>query len=94
VELDRDQPVVWVVAGCLFEVSFAEGNGRSWAWDDDAGATATLLHESVRGDRRHFRFRAEAAGEIALRFRARSEERGMSMRVVTVPVAPEVVSGD
>jgi hypothetical protein len=51
----------------------------------------------VRGRRRHFRFRAEAgaatAGSVSLRFRTETAKRGMSIRVVEVPVAPEQAPG-
>ncbi len=51
----------------------------------------------MRGHRRHFRFRAEAeaavAGRVSLRFRTETAKRGMSIRVVEVPVAPEQSPG-
>ena len=86
------EPVLFAVAGCLFEVSMPERDGVSWALAEPQ-AEVTLIAESVRGDRRHFRFRAEAeaevAGQVALRFRSETVERGTSLRVVVVPVAPE-----
>ena len=87
-ERDGNEPEVLAVAGCLFEVSMPERASVSWRW---AGGQPeiTLLGESVRGGRRHFRFRAEAAGTAAIRFRAESEARGTSTRIVSVPVAPE-----
>ncbi len=86
------EPVLWAVAGCLFEVSLPERAGTSWHWADPPPGV-TLLGESVRGDQRHFRFRAEAEGaargEVALRFRARTTERAVLLRSVVVHVAPE-----
>ena len=70
---------------------------QSWALADPHPEEATLLGESVRGHRRHFRFRAEAgaaaAGRVALRFRTETATRGMSIRVVEVLVAPEQAPG-
>ncbi len=90
---DGTEAVVWVVAGCLFEVSMPERNGTSWHLADPPPGV-TLLTESVRGEERHFRFRAEVegarTGEVSLRFRALTEERGMVLRSVVVRVAPEV----
>ena len=81
-----------VVAGCLFEVTFPEGGGPSWSWEGDQ-PEVTALAEFVRAGRRHFRFRAEAAGadagSVGLRFRSQSEERGTTVRMVVVPVVPE-----
>ena len=95
---DPGEPVVIAVAGCLFEVSLPERDGMSWTPVAPEPEEATLVGESVRGNRRHFRFRAEAraavAGKVSLRFRTESAERGMSMRVVEVQVAPEVASAD
>jgi len=85
---DAGEPRLWAVAGCLFEVSLPEGEGASWRWADPPPGV-TLLGESVRGDQRHFRFRAEAEGEVSLRFRGRSAERAVVMRSVAVHVAPE-----
>ncbi|MGI8984866.1 MAG: hypothetical protein ACR2HM_10095 [Acidimicrobiales bacterium] len=88
----KNEPELHVVAGCLFEVSFPEREGVSWRW---AGGQpeVTYLGESVRGARRHFRFRAEAtaagAGTVGLRFRTETEERGRLTRVMAVDVAPE-----
>lgn len=93
-----NEPALLVVAGCLFEVSLPECDGVSWTLAEPGGEEATLLGETVRGDRRHFRFRAEAgaavAGRVALRFRTESAQRGMSIRMVEVPVAPEQAPGD
>lgn len=90
---DSNEPALVVVAGCLFEVSLPERDGASWALADPQPEDATLLGESVRGRRRHFRFRAEAAaaaaGSVSMRFRTETAQRGMSIRVVEVPVAPE-----
>lgn len=90
---NSNEPALVVVAGCLFEVSLPERDGASWDLADPQPEEATLVDESVRGGRRHFRFRAEAgaavAGSVSLRFRTESAKRGMSMRVVEVPVVPE-----
>lgn len=88
---DRDA-VLWVVAGCLFEVSMpAAAPGDRWRWLDP-GPEVTLLEQGPRGGRHHFRFRAEAAGagagEVGLWFAA--EARGQR-RGVTVRIAPEHV---
>ena len=95
---DSNESVLVAVAGCLFEVSLPERDGASWALADPQPEEATLIGESVRGDRRHFRFRAEAeaavAGSVSLRFRTETATRGMSIRVVEVPVAPEQAPGD
>lgn len=96
---DANEPEVHVVAGCLFEVSLPERDGGSWRW---AGGQdeVTLLGESVRGDRRHFRFRAEAeaaatdAGGVTLRFRTETEQRGVTTRMVAVAVVAEDVPGE
>ncbi|HEX3623458.1 MAG TPA: hypothetical protein VHT97_14180 [Acidimicrobiales bacterium] len=85
-------PVVWAVAGCLFEISVPEIGGTSWTWVDPQ-PEVTLLSDSVRADGHHFRFRAEAAaavaGEVRLRFRSRNAVQAVVMRVVVVRVAPE-----
>jgi hypothetical protein len=90
------EAVVWAVAGCLFEVSMPERDGASWQLASPPPGV-TLLSESVRGTERHFRFRAEAegaeAGEVALRFRSLTKERGRVLRMVVVRVAPEVDPG-
>lgn len=89
---DELEPEVLVVAGCLFEVSMLERQGSEWGWDGNQ-PEVTAMGEDVRGGRRHFRFRAEAAagdaGTVALRFRSMTEARGMTVRMVTVRVAPE-----
>jgi hypothetical protein len=87
-ENDANGPELHVVAGCLFEVSLPERHGMSWRWAEGQ-PEVTQVGESVRGGRRHFRFRAEAAGAVSLRFRAETEERGMSTRMVAVSVSPE-----
>jgi hypothetical protein len=92
-EDDSNEPTLAAVAGCLFEVSLPERDGAAWTLSDPQPEDVTLLGESVRGHRRHFRFRAEVgaavAGSVLLRFRTESPERGMSLRAVEVPVAPE-----
>ncbi len=76
---------LWVVAGCLFEVSFPESERWRWAGGD---GSVTLLAEDVRECHRHFRFRAEGLGAehgtVDLHF-----ERDAEVRVIPVHVAPE-----
>ena len=89
---DAVEPVLWAVAGCLFEVSLPERAGASWQWADPSPGV-TLVGDTVRGDQRHFRFRAEAEGavlgEVSLRFRGQTTERAVLLRSVVVHVAPE-----
>ena len=91
-ERDAVEPVLWAVAGCLFEVSLPEQPGTSWHCADPPPGV-TLLGESVRDGLRHFRFRAEAEGalrgEVALRFRGSNAEQAVVLRSVVVHVAPE-----
>lgn len=91
-ERDGAEPVLWAVAGCLFEVSLPERAEASWQWADSPPGV-TLVGESVRGDQRHFRFRAEtdsvALGEVSLRFRGQTTEQAVLLRSVVVHVAPE-----
>jgi hypothetical protein len=89
--LDAGEPTFWAVSGCLFEVSLPETADASWRWADPR-PEVTLLDESVRGDQRHFRFRAEAesaGAAVALRFRGRTSVGAVVIRSVTVRVAPE-----
>ena len=96
-ELDAGEPMLWAVAGCLFEVSLPERAGASWHWADPPPGV-TLVGESVRGDQRHFRFRAEAesaaAGTVNLRFRGRTDVGAVVLRSVAVGVAPEAPEED
>lgn len=89
---DEGEPMVWAVAGCLFEVSLPEKAGASWHWAEPPKGV-TLVGESARGDHRHFRFRAEAesdqAGEVVLRFRGRTVEGAVVLRSLQVRIAPE-----
>jgi hypothetical protein len=91
-EQEGTDPQVLAVAGCLFEVSFVERDGAPWTWVGGQ-PDVSPMGEAVRGDRRYFRFRAEApaaaAGSVSLRFRSMTEARGMTVRMVVVPVAPE-----
>ena len=90
---DRAEPVVWAVAGSLFEVSIPEADGTSWRWANPRSGV-TLVSESVHDDGHHFRFRAEITGddavELELRFRSQTAVRAVVMRVVMVHVAPEL----
>ena len=72
---------LWVVAGCLFEVSLPDGG---WRWTN-ARPEVTLLGEDGREGRSHLRFRAEAPGSVVLRF----ERDGARPRLVSVRIAPE-----
>lgn len=79
--------MVWVVAGCLFEVSLP-ADGR-WRWTPE-GAQVTLLGEAVRDGRQHLRFRAEVAGVVELQFGGNEAE----LRSVTVRIVPERLDGE
>jgi hypothetical protein len=96
-EEDESEAQVLVVAGCLFDVSLPEDPHASWGWEGNQ-PEVTAAGEWVREGRRHFRFRAEeaaaAAGSVALRFRSLNEQRGMTVRMVVVGVAPERQSGE
>ena len=76
--------MLWVVAGCLFEISLPVEDGP-WSWAN-ATPQVTLLAEEERHGRRHLRFRAEEPGEVELRFEARA---GRVTDPVTVRIAPE-----
>jgi len=86
VDFEDTAGIVSVVAGCLFEVSFPDDAGVEWRWLNPS-PELTLLAEEARRGRRHFRFRAEAAGAVAgsvsLRF------AGTTSTEVVVHVAPE-----
>ena len=79
--------VLWVVAGCLFEVSFPTDGGGGWRWANP-GRGVTLVAEEGRQGRYHFRFRAEAVGAEAGAFPLRFTGRPTDGEVV-VHVAPE-----
>ena len=91
-EQDDAEPVLWAVAGCLFEVSLLQRPGAS-PWEVGTRPEVTLLADAVLDDGHHFRFRAEAAaavaGEVHLRFRSTTAERAVLVRQVVVRVAPE-----
>ncbi len=87
---DVMEPQLWAVAGSLFEVSLPEKEGEQWCWADPPPPGVTLVGESLRGPHRHFRFRAETEGDVALRFRNRTAERAVVLRSVAVRVAPDV----
>lgn len=90
---DKGDRAVWVVAGCLFEVSFRAGTSVRWSYPKPASG-ATLLSEDIRGDRHHFRFRAEAPGALAgaVRLWFRCEPSGRPVEV-EVLIAPEDLAG-
>ena len=73
--------MLWVVAGCLFEVSFPT-DGGPWRWAESR-AEVTLLAEDRRDGHHHFRFRAEQPGRVELLF------SGPEPVTVTVHIAPE-----
>ncbi|HET7486318.1 MAG TPA: YbhB/YbcL family Raf kinase inhibitor-like protein [Acidimicrobiales bacterium] len=76
----EDEPVVWAVAGCLFEVSLPEG------WEPGPSPPAvSLVATEVRGASLHFRFRAASAGSARLTFRS----AGGGKCSVDVRIAPE-----
>lgn len=84
------EPTVWVVAGCLFEISLpAPASGR-WRWTNQS-FHVTLLAEELRRSEQHFRFRAEAAGAITsvVLLRFRSDDGGVTEHRVAVKIAPE-----
>ena len=89
----ESEPSVWVVAGCLFEVSLPTAPDGRWCHLVPV-PEVTLLGDDVRGARHHFRFRAEAsgaaAGSVSLRFRREPSGRQVQVQVL---VAPEQVAG-
>jgi hypothetical protein len=94
--VDNVEPEIWVVAGCLFEVSLPDGGALPWQWRNP-GPEVTLLGEAVGGDARHFRFRAEAsgaeAGTVQLRFGNTNDHGAVVVRAVVVRVVPEADLG-
>ena len=63
-------PTLWVVAGCLFEISLPPPASGRWQLAD-AGPSVTLVAEEMREGQHHFRFRAEAVDvndAVPLRF--------------------------
>lgn len=78
--VEAEEPAVWVVAGCLFEVSLAEPGDPPWEWHGRE-PRVTLLASALRGPHRHFRFRAEGAGDVDLRFGGRDVERTVAVRI-------------
>jgi hypothetical protein len=86
-------PQLWVVAGCLFEVSLPSSAGR-WRprdrnegdGDGKNGDHVTLLAEHIEDDRQHFRFRAEAPGTVELHFQP---DDGVRETTVHLLIAPE-----
>jgi len=85
---DEGDPSVWVVAGCLFEVSLPAGASVRWRYAHSA-SEVKFLSEEIRGDRHHFRFRAEAPGALAgsasLQFRCDPPGRPVEMQVLIAP---------
>lgn len=84
------EPVLWVVAGCLFEVSLPPTRSNRWRWTSPAPGV-TLLAEELRQFQHHFRFRAEAAGAatgvVLLRFSG--GDGGGTEHGIAVRIAPE-----
>lgn len=67
---------MWVVAGCLFEISLPlDGAGLAWRWTN-VRPEVTHLADHRRQEAQHLRFRAEAAGaaagEVELDFRTQA----------------------
>lgn len=81
--VEPEEPGLWVVAGCLFELSLPEPGAPPWQWRGP-DPQVTLVASARRGRNRHLRFRGEDAGEVDLRF-----VRGDVERTVTVRIAPE-----
>jgi hypothetical protein len=77
--------VLWVVAGCLFEVSIPVSGGP-WQWNNPSAAV-TLLAEEDRDGQRHFRFRAEAPGEVALWFGGAGHTASQTVRIAPEKLA-------
>jgi hypothetical protein len=75
------EPQVWAVAGCLFEVSLPADTGSPWRWMNPH-PVVTLVAEGLRGRSSHLRFRAEAAGDVELRFGHAGTERAVLVRIV------------
>ena len=78
--------MLWIVAGCLFEVSLPL-TGGPWRWANPTSAV-TILGEEDRGDVRHVRFRAEAPGLVELTFVGERQPVPVPV-TVTVRIAPE-----
>lgn len=80
-------PEMWAVAGCLFEIVLP---GGGWSWRGlGPGPQVTMLDEHDRPTGRHFRFRAEEAGEVELLFRREdAAEAGVVVRMAPELTAP------
>ena len=91
--MSEDEAVLWVVAGCLFEVALPVTPAGRWRWANP-GDDVSLLADDVRQGRQHLRFRAEAsgarAGRVELRFAC--GEAGGRRSVLRVRIAPERLS--
>lgn len=87
------EPLLWVVAGCLFEVSLPAARTGRWRWTNQS-AGVTLLAEELRQAQYHFRFRAEADGAVlgVVPLRFRSDSGGESEVGIAVKIAPERLS--
>lgn len=85
-----EEPTLWVVAGCLFEISLPAPESGRWRWTSPS-PHVTLLAEGLRQSQQHFRFRAEAAGAVtgAVLLRFRSDDGGVTEHGVAVKIAPE-----
>jgi hypothetical protein len=88
------EAMVWVVAGCLFEVSLPPTPAGGWRWTN-GGPHVTLVGDDVRDGRQHLRFRAEAAGAdlgvVELRFEGEGGDPADC--TVSVRIAPETAAG-
>jgi len=72
---------LWVVAGCLFEVSLP---GAGWRSVDPPPAV-TLLAGGARSHLHHFRFRAEEAGVVVLSFARADLQVDQVVRIAPEP---------
>lgn len=88
--ISDDEAMLWVVAGCLFEISLPVTTAGRWRWTN-ARSEVTLLAEDVREGRQHLRFRAEAAGAKArvVELQFGHDEAEDRHPAVCVRIAPE-----
>ena len=85
--------MLWVVAGCLFEISLPTTASGRWRWASTTPGV-TLLAEELRQSQQHFRFRAEAAGAAAgvVQLWFSRDDGGVTEHGVAVKIAPERLS--